>query len=480
MSINSVKEDEEQKDSVKIKVIMRLFGYMLKYKKQIAFVLVCMFIALGISIVNPLLLQRAIDVDIVNGNWKGLVIIVAVSLVLSIIYMVSARMWMKTMAHVSNDVLLTIRDELYTHIQTLSFSFFDSRPTGKILSRVIGDVNSLKDVIQSTVTQLLPDFLTVIVVLVMMIIVNPYLTLSAVAALPVIFAGMYITEILAHKRWQVFRKKSSNISAFVHEDLSGIGIVQSFTAEKESEKEFDGLVKEHQQSFIKAVALADVFSPTIEISWGIGTFLLYFIGIIIGILFSLLLKNSAFKGEPIPFVMELPNYRFPSSKSVWQLIWNKAKDFITRAFTIIFVATIIIWFLQTFDLRLNVVYDSSKSLLSGIGGFISPIFAPLGFGDWRISTALITGFTAKESVVSTLTVLLGGKTSALSTLFTPFTAFVFLIFTLLYTPCVAAIACVKRELGSRKAALEIVLLQCGIAWIVAFIIHTIGSLLGIA
>lgn len=279
MSINSVKEDEEQKDSVKIKVIMRLFGYMLKYKKQIAFVLVCMFIALGISIVNPLLLQRAIDVDIVNGNWKGLVIIVAVSLVLSIIYMVSARMWMKTMAHVSNDVLLTIRDELYTHIQTLSFSFFDSRPTGKILSRVIGDVNSLKDVIQSTVTQLLPDFLTVIVVLVMMIIVNPYLTLSAVAALPVIFAGMYITEILAHKRWQVFRKKSSNISAFVHEDLSGIGIVQSFTAEKESEKEFDGLVKEHQQSFIKAVALADVFSPTIEISWGIGTFLLYSIGI---------------------------------------------------------------------------------------------------------------------------------------------------------------------------------------------------------
>lgn len=208
--------------------------------------------------------------------------------------------------------------------------------------------------------------------------------------------------------------------------------------------------------------------------------LLYFIGIIIGILFSLLLKNSAFKGEPIPFVMELPNYRFPSPKSVWQLIWNKAKDFITRAFTIIFVATIIIWFLQTFDLRLNVVSDSSKSLLAGIGGFISPIFAPLGFGDWRISTALITGFTAKESVVSTLTVLLGGKTSALSTLFTPFTAFVFLIFTLLYTPCVAAIACVKRELGSRKAALEIVLLQCGIAWIVAFIIHTIGSLLGIA
>lgn len=208
--------------------------------------------------------------------------------------------------------------------------------------------------------------------------------------------------------------------------------------------------------------------------------ILYFSGIIVGILFSLLLKNSAFRGEPIPFVMELPNYRFPSPKSVWQLIWSKAKDFITKAFTIIFVATIIIWFMQTFDTRLNVVSDSKFSLLAIIGALISPLFIPLGFGDWRISTALITGLTAKESVVSTLTVLLGGNTSSLSTLFTPFTAFVFLIFTLLYTPCVAAIACIKRELGSKKAALGIVLMQCGIAWFVSFIIHTIGILLGFA
>ena len=206
--------------------------------------------------------------------------------------------------------------------------------------------------------------------------------------------------------------------------------------------------------------------------------ILYFSGIIVGILFALLLKNSAFKGEPIPFVMELPNYRFPSPKSVWQLIWTKAKDFITKAFTIIFVATIIIWFLQTFDTRLNVVADSGRSMLASIGGLITPLFIPLGFGDWRISTALITGFTAKESVVSTLTVLLGGNTSALSTLFTPFTAFVFLIFTLLYTPCVAAIACIKRELGSRKAALGIVVIQCAIAWIISFLIHMIGLLLG--
>ncbi len=279
MSVNSVRQDEEQKDSVKIQVILRLFKYMLNYKKQIVLVLCCMFLSLGISIVNPLLLQRAIDVDIKGKDWNGLIIVVAISLAISIIYMLSSKFWMKTMAKVSNNVLLEIRDELYSHIQTLSFSFFDSRPTGKILARVIGDVNSLKEVIQSTVTQLLPDMLTVIVVVIMMLVVNPWLTLSAVAALPIIILGMYVAEILAHKRWQVLRKKSSNISAFVHEDFSGIGIVQSFTAEKESQQEFSDLVDEHRKAFKDAVIVADAFSPTIEISWGIGTFLLYFIGI---------------------------------------------------------------------------------------------------------------------------------------------------------------------------------------------------------
>lgn len=206
---------------------------------------------------------------------------------------------------------------------------------------------------------------------------------------------------------------------------------------------------------------------------------LYFTGILVGICFALLLKNTKFKGEPVPFVMELPNYRLPSARSVGQLIWEKAKDFITKAFTIIFVASIIIWFLQTFDTRLNVVDDSGNSLLALIGGFIAPIFAPLGFGDWRISTALITGFTAKESVVSTLTVLLGGNTGALSQLFTPFTAFVFLVFTLLYTPCVAAVAAVKREMGSGKDAFFVILTQCVIAWIVAFIVALIGRAAGL-
>ncbi len=205
--------------------------------------------------------------------------------------------------------------------------------------------------------------------------------------------------------------------------------------------------------------------------------LLYFIGILTAVLFALILDRTKFKGQPVPFVMELPNYRFPGLKSVGRLIWDKAKDFISRAFTIIFIATIIIWFLQTFDTQLNVVSDSHNSMLAMVGGFIAPVFAPLGFGDWRVSTALITGFTAKESVVSTMTVLLGGDTGLLGTLFTPFTAFVFLVFTLLYTPCVAAISAVKRELGGRSA-LAVVCMQCLIAWIMAFIVHTAGMLMG--
>ncbi len=207
---------------------------------------------------------------------------------------------------------------------------------------------------------------------------------------------------------------------------------------------------------------------------------LYLFGILCGILYSLILKQTCFRGEPVPFVMELPNYRLPSPKSVGQLIWEKARDFIQRAFTIIFVATVVIWFLQTFDTRLNVAATPDSSLLALVGSLITPIFKPLGFGDWRISTALITGFTAKESVVSTLTVLLGGDTGALNMLFTPFTALVFLIFTLLYTPCVAAIAAVKRELGGGRAALGVVLMQCGIAWVVAFAVHCVGVLLGLA
>lgn len=207
---------------------------------------------------------------------------------------------------------------------------------------------------------------------------------------------------------------------------------------------------------------------------------MYLTGIIVGIIVALIFDRTVFRGNPIPFVMELPNYRFPSAKSVLLLMWDKAKDFLQRAFTIIFLATVIIWFLQSFDSRLNVVTDSADSILASIGHLLAPLFAPLGFDDWRIPTALITGFTAKEAVISTLGVLMGTSTaaleSALHSLFTPVSAISFLVFTLLYTPCVAAIAAVKRELESGWLALGVVILQCVVAWLAAFGVYLLLGL----
>ena len=205
---------------------------------------------------------------------------------------------------------------------------------------------------------------------------------------------------------------------------------------------------------------------------------LYFAGILAGILVALLLRGTAFRGEAVPFVMELPNYRMPGAKNVGRLLWDKAKDFLQRAFTVIFIATIVIWFLQTFDLRLNIVADSKDSILAVVAGWIAPVFAPLGFGDWRISTALITGFMAKESVVSTLSVLFG-STAALTALLTPLSAMSLLVFCLLYTPCVAAVASVKRELGGGWA-LGVALGQCAVAWLAAGAVQLFSVLLGAA
>lgn len=204
---------------------------------------------------------------------------------------------------------------------------------------------------------------------------------------------------------------------------------------------------------------------------------LYFIGILVGIIMALLMRSTAFKGEPVPFVMELPNYRMPGAKNVMQLLWDKAKDFLQRAFTVIFIATIVIWFLQTFNIHMDVVKDSKDSMLAVLAGGIAPIFKPLGFGDWRISTSLLTGFMAKESVVATLNVLFG--TASIVGVITPLAAASLLVFSLLYTPCVAAIASIKRELGTRWAA-YVIIAQCTIAWVCAFIVKIIGTLLGAA
>lgn len=204
---------------------------------------------------------------------------------------------------------------------------------------------------------------------------------------------------------------------------------------------------------------------------------LYVLGILVGMVVAVILNHTAFKGEPVPFIMELPNYRMPSAKTTLQLAWDKAKGFITKAFTIIFAASVVIWFLQTFDVRFNVVTDQSQSMLAGLGGLIAPVFAPLGFGDWRAATALVCGLMAKESVISTLTVLLGSTSvAALSGLFAPATAYVFLVFTLLYPPCVAAIGTVRSELGGRYAA-AVFALQIAVAWVVAFLVHALIVLL---
>ena len=204
---------------------------------------------------------------------------------------------------------------------------------------------------------------------------------------------------------------------------------------------------------------------------------LYLLGIVLAILVALVGRHTVFKGQAVPFVMELPNYRLPSMKSVGRLVWDKSKGFLTRAFTVIFTASVLIWFLQRFSPSLQFLENPTGSLLAYIGGVIAPVFAPLGFGDWRIATSLVVGFLAKETVVSTCQVLFGVQTP-LSSVLTPLSAYALLVFCLLYTPCVAAIAAVKRELGTRWA-LGVVAMQCVIAWVVAFLVRVVGLALGL-
>ncbi len=279
MSVNTFKEDEYQKEVLKKDTLFRLYRYLLAYTRQIIIVFIIMAVTITISMLNPLIIERAIDVHIADRDMEGLIYLGVAAVVLNVIYVIGVKLRMYIMAKMSNQVLLTIRNELYVHIQKLSFSFFDSRPTGKILARVIGDVNSLKEVLSDSVTKLIPDFLTVIAVAAIMLVKNAKMAMAAIITLPFLAVGMYIIQTFSHRRWQVYRKKNSNINAFIHEDLSGIRIIQSFTAEKESDNTFDVLLKEHRNAFVSAVTFADAFGPLIEITWGVGGFLLYFIGI---------------------------------------------------------------------------------------------------------------------------------------------------------------------------------------------------------
>ena len=277
---------------------------------------------------------------------------------------------------------------------------------------------------------------------------------------------------------RVFRKFGLSGKSFIPM-LIGVGCgVPGIMASRTIEQERDRRMTILLTPFMSCSAKLPIYGFFIAAFFGdygaLPMIVLYFGAMLVGILVAYLGKNTIFKGEAVPFVMELPNYRMPGWRNVGQLLWEKSKDFLERAFSVIFIATIVIWFLQTFNFRLDMVTDSSESMLAAVAGIIAPIFAPLGFGDWRISTALISGFMAKESVVSTLGVLFG--TSSISTVLTPLSAASLLAFCLLYTPCVAAITSVKRELGTTWA-IWVVIFQCVVAWIVAFIVHTIGMLL---
>ncbi|WP_077611085.1 ABC transporter ATP-binding protein [Clostridium sp. Marseille-P2415] len=284
MAFNSSRIDEEQKEVLKKDTLLRLYRYLLDFKKQIIAVLFIMAGTIAISMSAPLMMEYAINVCVAQRNKAGLLWLGAAALVLFLLFLAGTKVRMRLMADVSNQVLLNIREELYKHIQTLGFGFFDSRPTGKVLARIIGDVNSLKDVLSDSVTQLIPDLLTVICVAVIMLVKNYRLAMAALLTLPILAAGMFFIETTVHRRWQIYRKKTSNLNAYVHEDLSGIRIIQSFAAEPETKNVFHDLVNQHYKSFIDAVTVADGFGPLVEITWGLGGFLLYFIGIrVVGI-----------------------------------------------------------------------------------------------------------------------------------------------------------------------------------------------------
>lgn len=281
MAVNSYRDDEHSIERSKTQTLIRLFSYLLDYKWKILLVLIIMGYGVAVSLVNPLIIESAIDDHIAVGDYRGLFILLAIALAINLLLVVTVKARMYIMAKVCNEILLTIRQQLYTHIQKLDFQFFDSRPTGKILSRIIGDINSLKDVLSNCVTTLIPDGLTVIAVVAIMVWKNSKLALASLMTIPFMALGMVYIQVKAHPRWQLFRKKSANLNAFVHEDMAGMRIIQSFHAQKETEGTFDELILEHRKAFDDAVRMSDGFGPVIEISWGLGCILLYYTGIVV-------------------------------------------------------------------------------------------------------------------------------------------------------------------------------------------------------
>lgn len=279
MSVNSVREDELIREVSKKDTLIRLYKYMLAYKRKLISVGALLAVTLSVTLATPLMIELAVDTYVADSDVSGLLRLAVLGFLLFLLYMICRRGWMRIIADVTNQVLMTVRSQLYEHIQTLSFHFFDSRPTGKILARIVGDINSLKDMLSDSVTKLIPDLLTLIGIACIMLVKSWQLALAAFLTLPVLAIGMFVIQIWAHKLWQIHRQKNSNLNAFIHENFSGIRIVQSFAAEPERQADFDQCSLEYRDSFIDAVKIADLFSALVEIVWGLGGFLLYFIGI---------------------------------------------------------------------------------------------------------------------------------------------------------------------------------------------------------
>ena len=279
MAVNSFREDEQIKSTDAKKIIKRLFGYLKEYKAGIVIVLLAMGITVGINLANPLILEYTIDNYVAKGDVKGLLILGVIAVALSLLFIVFVRVRIYVMSKISNEILLKIRQEMYEHIQTLSFSFFDGRPSGKILARITGDVNSLKEVLTKAVTTLIPEAITVIGVLVIMLVKDWKLALASLCSLPFLAVGIFTIQRINHKRWQVVRKKASNLNAYVHEDVAGIRVVQSLCAEEETKEQFANLANEHRDGYIHACRVADLFFPTADTCWGLGSMMLYLVGV---------------------------------------------------------------------------------------------------------------------------------------------------------------------------------------------------------
>ena len=297
MAKNTIKQDEDIQRHSKLEIIIRLLKYLKPYRLKAVGVIILMIYVMVVGVLNPFLLQRAIDVNVASGDIQGLLILGGILIVMNLIASLCTRIRIISMSSITNKILIDIREELYSHIQKLSFSFFDNRPVGKILARVIGDVNSLQELFNNSVTTFIPELLSLVLVTVMMFVLNTRLALASLVILPFLMVGMFLVETVSTKRWTAYRKKRSNLNAFTHEDFAGIKVVQAFANEKHTSKDFRGMVGELMNYFTYTIRINDLFWPLVDFSWGIGIILIYWVGV------TLITNNTIEIGTLIAFTM---------------------------------------------------------------------------------------------------------------------------------------------------------------------------------